>query len=191
MNESLKEIVVASGNRGKIKEIKRIFTGVSLSTMREAGFEGDVEETGKTFAENAYIKAKAVCDALGKPALADDSGLCVDALDGAPGLYSARYSGGGDAENRKLLLKNLNGVKQRSAHFECCVCLCLPDGRVFYGKGATYGTILEEERGENGFGYDCLFLSDDLKKSFGNATDEEKNSVSHRYRALCDLKRKL
>ncbi|MGN0813927.1 MAG: RdgB/HAM1 family non-canonical purine NTP pyrophosphatase [Candidatus Coproplasma sp.] len=191
MNDGLKEIVVASGNRGKIKEILKIFSDATLKTMREAGFEEDVEETGETFAENAYIKAKAVCDALNKPALADDSGLCVDALDGAPGLYSARYSGGGDKENRKLLLKNLDGITDRGAHFECTVCLCMPDGRVFYGKGATYGRILESEEGSNGFGYDPLFFSDDLQKSFGNASDEEKNSVSHRYRALCDLKSKL
>ena len=191
MNCDLKEIVVASGNHGKIKEILKIFSDATLSTMREAGFEEDIEETGETFAENAYIKAKAVCEALNKPALADDSGLCVDALDGAPGLYSARYSGGGDKENRKLLLKNLEGIADRGAHFECAVCLCLPDGRVFYGKGATYGRILEAEEGSNGFGYDCLFFSKDLQKSFGKASDEEKNAVSHRYRALCDLKSKL
>ncbi|MGN0818494.1 MAG: RdgB/HAM1 family non-canonical purine NTP pyrophosphatase [Candidatus Coproplasma sp.] len=191
MNGLMDEIVVASGNRGKIKEITRIFTDVKLLTMREAGFIGDIEETGTTFSENAFIKAKAVCDALKKPALADDSGLCVDALNGAPGLYSARYSGGGDSENRKLLLKELGGATNRSAHFECSVCLCLPDGRVYYGKGKTYGRILDKECGQNGFGYDSLFFSDDLNKSFGDATDEEKNSVSHRYRALCDLKSKL
>lgn len=191
MINDVKEIVVASGNRGKIKEIKRIFSDVNLMTMRDAGYDEDIEETGTTFAENAYIKAKAVCDALNKPALADDSGLCVDALDGAPGLYSARFSGGGDRENRKLLLKKLHGEENRRAHFECAVCLCMPDGRAFYGRGATYGRILESEQGENGFGYDSLFFSDDLQKSFGLASDEEKNSVSHRYRALCDLKEKL
>ena len=105
-----KKIVVASGNLNKIEEIKSIFTDVELVTMRQAGFTHDVEETGATFKENAYIKAKAVYDALGCAVLADDSGLCVDALDGAPGVYSARFSGGDSADNRALLLERMEGV---------------------------------------------------------------------------------
>ena len=110
-------IVVASGNRHKIEEIKAIFKGVKLVSMSEAGFTGDIEENGKTFKENAYIKAKAVYDAVKLPVLADDSGLCVDALDGAPGVYSARFSGGTSAENRALLLRRLEGIPNRRARF--------------------------------------------------------------------------
>ena len=122
--------------------------------------------------------------------LADDSGLCVDALDGAPGVFSARYSGGqgNDQGNRDLLLKNLQGVSDRRAHFCCAVALVSPDGKELVAEGKTYGKILYEETGTGGFGYDCLFESDDLHKSFGVATPEEKNAVSHRFRALKALK---
>lgn len=187
----LKKIAVASGNRGKIEEIKSIFTGVEIVTMQELGFDGDIPETGNSFKENAELKAKFIAEKFGVPALADDSGLCVDALNGAPGIYSARFSGGGEAKNRELLLKKLDGVTDRSAHFTCCVCLYLPNGKTYFGEGRTYGSILTEEKGENGFGYDRLFFSEDLKKSFGLADAEEKNGVSHRYRALCDLRNKL
>ena len=185
------KIVVASGNEGKIAEIKAIFKDAELVSMRELGFDEEIEETGKTFKENAKIKAYAVAKALNLPALSDDSGLCVDSLFGAPGIYSARFSGEGDEGNRKLLLKRLEHVSDRRAYFESAVCLCTPDGKTMFGEGRTHGKILWEEIGTNGFGYDCLFYSDDLKKSFGLATDEEKNSVSHRYRALCDLRNKL
>lgn len=185
------KIAVATGNSGKLKEIRKIFTGVELVSMRELGFDGDIEENGKTFRANALIKAEAIAERYGIPALADDSGLCVDALDGAPGIYSARFSGEGDAANRKLLLRKMENVADRSAHFECAVCLVLPDGRKFFGDGKTFGKILFEERGTGGFGYDSVFLSNDLNKSFGEATEEEKNSVSHRFRALEDLKKKL
>lgn len=187
----IKRIIVASGNKNKIREIKDIFKGVEIIPMQELGFDGDIDETGASFKENALIKAKFIAEKFSLPALADDSGLCVDALGGAPGIYSARFSGGGDGENRKLLLKKLDGVIHRGAHFESAVCLYLPDGTVYYGEGATYGSILFEETGENGFGYDSLFFSDDLKKSFGAASAEEKNSVSHRFRALSDLRNKL
>ncbi|MDE5548542.1 MAG: Non-canonical purine NTP pyrophosphatase, partial [Clostridia bacterium] len=121
---------------------------------------------------------------------ADDSGLCVQALGGAPGVFSARYSGGGDAENRKLLLKNLQG-KAREAYFASAVVLVFPNGETFTAEGKTHGRILLEETGENGFGYDSLFFSDDLNKSFGEAAEEEKNGVSHRGRALLSLAEKL
>lgn len=187
----LTKIVVASGNEGKIAEIKSIFTGVEIVSMHEMGFDGEIEETGKSFKENAKIKAEAVAKALNLPALSDDSGLCVESLHGAPGIYSARFSGEGDAANRALLLKRLENVVHRKAYFESAVCLCLPNGKTYFGQGRTYGKILHEEIGANGFGYDCLFYSDDLKKSFGLATEEEKNSVSHRYRALCDLRSRI
>ena len=185
------KIIVASGNAHKIEEIKSIFRGAELIPMTEAGFDGDIEETGKTFKENAFIKARTVCERLGVPVIADDSGLCVDALNGAPGIYSARFSGGGSAENRALLLKKMENITDRTAKFACAVCLYFPDGRYFFGEGYTYGKILLEEIGDKGFGYDTLFFSDDLGKSFGEAEESEKNSVSHRYRALQDLRSKL
>ena len=187
------KIVVASGNKHKTEEIRAIFKGVELVTMRDAGFDGDIEETGKTFKENALIKAREVCERIGLnvPVLADDSGLCVDALDGAPGIYSARFSGGDSADNRALLLKRMDGISHRRARFACAVCLYFPNGQYIIGEGYTNGRILFEEIGDKGFGYDSLFFSDDLQKSFGEATEDEKNSVSHRYRALCDLRGKL
>lgn len=187
----LKKIVVASGNKHKIEEIKQIFSDVEIISMKEMGFNEDIEENGKTFKENAYIKAYAVAKALNVPALSDDSGICVTALNDAPGIYSARYSGGNDADNRVLLLKNLEGATDRSARFECAICLCMPDGTAIYGEGRTHGEILFKDTGDHGFGYDCLFYSHDLNKSFGEASEVEKNGVSHRYRALCDLKSKL
>ena len=187
------KIIVASGNSHKIEEIRSIFKGVELVSMQEAGFDGDIEETGKTFKENALIKARAVSEALHSPlpVMADDSGLCVDALNGAPGIYSARFSGGTSADNRALLLKRMDNIPHRTAKFACTVCLYFPDGHYLFGEGFTHGRILFEEIGDRGFGYDPLFFSDDLNKSFGEAKESEKNSVSHRYRALQDLRSKL
>ena len=154
-----------------------------------------MEETGETFEENALIKARAVCKALNLPALADDSGLCVEALGGAPGVYSARFCGrhGDDKANNALLLEKLRGVpeQRRGAYFESCVAVCFPDGREITASGRTYGSILEEEAGEGGFGYDPLFESAELGKSFGLASAEEKNAVSHRGKALRALAEKL
>lgn len=185
------KIVAATGNAHKLREMREILSEFEILSAQEGGFSGDVEETGATFAENALLKAEAVCRATGLAALADDSGLCVECLGGAPGIYSARYSGGGDAENRALLLKNMQNCANRRAYFACAIALAFPDGKVLTAEGRTYGEILREERGEGGFGYDSLFYSDDLKKSFGEASEEEKNSVSHRGRALAELRRKL
>ena len=184
-NEKIR-LVVASGNKNKLREIAQIFTDFEVLSQKEMGFDEEVEETGATFAENALIKARAASAALGCMALADDSGLCVDALDGAPGIFSARYCGhhGSDEENRKLLLRNMQGVKDRKAHFTSAIAMVYPDGRELVAEGHTYGVILQEEVGNGGFGYDPIFFSDDLQKSFGVATAEEKNAVSHRYRAL-------
>ncbi len=184
------KLVVATGNVHKLREISQIFTEYEVVSQKTAGFDEDVEETGVTFEENALIKARAASKALGVIALADDSGICVEALSGAPGVYSARYCGchGKDKENRDLLLKNLQGVENRAAYFESAVALVYPDGKELVAHGRTYGKILYAEEGEGGFGYDCIFENDDLKKSFGVATAEEKNSVSHRYRALMALK---
>ena len=186
-----KKVVAATGNKNKVREFREVLKGWTVLTAAEAGFSGDVEETGSTFAENALIKARAVAAATHLPALADDSGLCVAALGGAPGVYSARYSGGDDADNRVLLLKNMQGVSDRRAYFASAIALCFPDGRELLAEGRTEGEILEEERGENGFGYDCLFFSCDLQKSFGEASDAEKNGVSHRGRALRALEQML
>ena len=147
-------------------------------------------------AENAIIKARAAAEALNLPALADDSGLCVAALGGAPGIYSARYAGGhgDDKKNREKLLAELGDEKNRAAYFRSAAALCFPQsmgGKTVTATGDTHGRILTREEGENGFGYDCLFYSDDLCKSFGVASAEEKNAVSHRFRALTALKEKL
>ena len=192
----MKTIVAASGNKAKIREIQEIFQGFTVIPMQEAGFWGDIEENGSTFTENALIKARAVSEKLGCIALADDSGLCMYALRGAPGIYSARYAGGhgDDKKNREKLLHELRGIENRAAYFRSAAALCFPQsmgGKTVTATGDTHGRILTREEGENGFGYDCLFYSDDLCKSFGVASAEEKNAVSHRFRALTALKEKL
>ena len=189
-------LVVATGNKHKLQEIQAIFKDVRVVSAREAGYLGDPEETGATFEENAIIKARAAAEALNLPALADDSGLCVAALGGAPGIYSARYAGGhgDDKKNREKLLAELGNEKNRAAYFRSAAALCFPQsmgGKTVTATGDTHGRILTREEGENGFGYDCLFYSDDLCKSFGVASAEEKNAVSHRFRALTALKEKL
>ncbi len=189
-------LVVATGNKHKLQEIQAIFKDVRVISAREAGYLGDPEETGATFEENAIIKARAAAEALNLPALADDSGLCVAALGGAPGIYSARYAGGhgDDKKNREKLLAELGDEKNRAAYFRSAAALCFPQimgGKTVTATGDTHGRILTREEGENGFGYDCLFYSDDLCKSFGVASAEEKNAVSHRFRALTALKEKL
>ena len=189
-------LVVATGNKHKLQEIQAIFKDVRVVSAREAGYLGNPEETGATFEENAIIKARAAAEALNLPALADDSGLCVAALGGAPGIYSARYAGGhgDDKKNREKLLAELGDEKNRAAYFRSAAALCFPQsmgGKTVTATGDTHGRILTREEGENGFGYDCLFYSDDLCKSFGVASAEEKNAVSHRFRALTALKEKL
>lgn len=189
-------LIVATGNKHKLQEIQAIFKDVRVVSAREAGYLGDPEETGATFEENAIIKARAAAEALKLPALADDSGLCVAALGGAPGIYSARYAGGhgDDKKNREKLLAELGDEKNRAAYFRSAAALCFPQsmgGKTVTATGDTHGRILTREEGENGFGYDCLFYSDDLCKSFGVASAEEKNAVSHRFRALTALKEKL
>lgn len=185
----MEKLVIATKNQGKLREFKKLLGDrFEVVSADQIGFFDDVEETGVTFEENSYIKAKAVFDFCGMNALADDSGLKVDALSGAPGVYSARYAGEDttDEKNYRLLLKNLEGEKNRAAHFETAITLITKD-KVYKAKGKTFGKILLVPVGEGGFGYDPVFFSDDLNKSFGEATMEEKNSVSHRYRAIVDL----
>lgn len=156
-------------------------------SLAEANVQCDPEENGKTFEENALIKAKAVSALTNLAVLADDTGLCVDSLGGEPGVHSARYateSGHNDKANRQKLLKNLIGTTNRAAHFECAVVVLYPDGRTIVTNGRVDGKILEQERGQNGFGYDSLFFATELGKTFAEATEQEKNAVSHRGRAL-------
>ncbi len=189
----MQTIVLASANKHKIKEFKEIFTDYNIVPMAEVGFCQDVEETGTTFYQNAMIKALALREYLDLKNLdyfviADDSGLCVNALNGAPGVYSARYSGDhNDTNNRAKLLQELNGVADRSAYFMCSIVMLDKDKNCYTGSGKVDGTILTEETGDKSFGFDCLFLSSDLNKCFGLCTPEEKNSVSHRGRAIQDL----
>ena len=186
------KIVAATTNAGKLKEMRNILSDFDVVSAADVGYFDDVEETGTTFMENALLKARAASRAIGLPVLGDDSGLCVDALNGEPGIYSARYSGKGMVENRQSLLKNLQGKSNRAAHFTCAMALVFPDGREYTVEGLTYGIIATEEQGgANGFGYDCLFVSDDLGKPFSMATAEEKNAISHRGRALQNLLSKL
>lgn len=186
------KIVLASGNKHKIKEIGAMLPEFEVVGYKDFGVDFEIEENGSTFYENALIKAKTVSETLGLPALADDSGICVDALNGAPGIYSARYAGDGDDNhNNQLLLKNMQGVTNRDAKFVCCMVFYKPNGEIVTATGETKGKILDDVYGENGFGYDPLFYSYDLNKCLGIATDQEKNTISHRFRALSALKGKL
>ena len=194
----MEKIVLASNNMHKVKEFKEILTYFEILTLKEVGFNEEIIEDGSTFYENSLIKARTVGEflkekGLNYSVLADDSGLEVDALNGAPGVYSARYAGvhGSDKANRDKLLAELQGKDNRNAHFSCVIVKYNPDGSHIYGEGKTFGRILEKEMGYDGFGYDCLFYSLDLNKSFGEATAEEKNGVSHRKRAIEELLKKI
>lgn len=182
------KLAIATNNQHKLQEIRAILgdSFEELLSLKDLGIDVDVEETGTTLEENALIKARAILALSGIATLADDTGLMVDALNGAPGVYSARYAGEehDDAKNRALLLKNLDGVKDRSAHFATVIALCYPDGKTLTATGRVNGEILLSERGTEGFGYDSLFFSTELGKTFAEATQAEKNSVSHRGRAL-------
>ncbi len=189
------DVVIATGNKGKVKEFKKLLKGCfdKVYSAAELGIPTDVEETGGTFAENSLIKARHVKAQTSMAALADDSGLMVDCLDGAPGVYSARYAGenADDQSNRKKLFSEMRGAADRSARFVCALTLILPDGEIITADGETKGHITESEEGSNGFGYDVMFFSDELGKSFGMADEAEKNSVSHRAKAAAALAEKL
>ena len=189
----MQKLVIATKNQGKLKEFKEILGDYfEVVAAADVGYYDDVEETGTTFEENSYIKAKAIYDFCHLPSLADDSGLMVDALNGEPGINSARYAGGhgDDKANYNLLLNKLEGVTDRRAKFVTALTLIL-DNDVIVTHGQTLGEILHTPVGEFGFGYDPVFFSYDLQKSFGVATAEEKNSVSHRKRAIDALLLKL
>lgn len=181
------KFVLASHNRGKLAEMQKILgdLGVEVVLQSDLGLELEPEENGATFAENALIKAQAVMEASGLPAIADDSGLCVDWLNGAPGVYSARYGGLDDDKARyTLLLQNMRGATDRAAHFHTSVVCCFPDGKVLQADGDCHGTIAFAPRGEGGFGYDPIFNVPSLRKTFAQLTAEEKNAISHRGNAL-------
>lgn len=183
------KLVLASKNQHKLVEMQTILGQLGLEVVLEqdVGVDVDVEETGTTFLENALLKAEAVCAASGMAAIADDSGLVVDALDGAPGVYSARYGGKhSDAERTALLLENMAQVpeEKRTARFVSAIACALPDGRVVTAQGSCEGVILFETRGNNGFGYDPIFYVPQLGKTFAEADSSEKNALSHRGKAL-------
>lgn len=188
-------IVIASNNKHKIAEIKQIIGGCfdNIYSLKELDVHIEVEETGSTFYDNALLKAKEICRLTGMAALADDSGLEVDALGGAPGVFSARFAGepSDDKKNNAYLLDKLKKVTDRRAAFVSCIVILFPSGEIVTAEGRTEGEIIFEEKGEGGFGYDPLFYSYDLKKTFGEATSEEKNRVSHRSRALASVRHKL
>ena len=185
------KIVVATNNQNKIREIREMFSplGFEVISQAEEGIDIDVEETGDTFAKNALIKARAAAMLTDNYVLADDSGLCVEALGGKPGVMSARYAGpdATDADKINKLLKALGDETDRRAKFVSAMAFIFPNGDELMTQGEVSGVILREPRGENGFGYDPVFFSDDLGKTFAEADAEEKNSVSHRGRALAAL----
>lgn len=189
-------MILASNNAHKLEEFRAIFAdmGIEIVSQREAGCDFEVDETGTTFEENAYLKAIAVTEATGQPAIADDSGLMVDALGGAPGVYSARYTGNhedSDEDRYRYLLKNLGDSEQRAARFVSCICLTFPNGDILRARGTCEGTILYTPRGENGFGYDPIFLPDGFDQSMAEIAPEGKNRISHRGNALKILKEEL
>lgn len=186
----MEKIVLATNNKHKLKEIKEVLNTYEILSLEDINFHEEIEENGKSFEENALIKAKTIRNFLkdNTKILADDSGLCCVFLNGEPGIYSARYGiDHDDKSNRDKVIANLKG-KDHKAYFECVLVLLEDDDNYKTFEGRTYGNIIEEERGDTSFGYDCIFLSDDLNKTFGEATDEEKNSCSHRGRALEKLK---
>ena len=188
------KFVLASHNKGKLKEMQEILgtLGVEVVMESDLGLALEVEETGCTFAENAMLKAKAVMEASGLPAIADDSGLCVDALGGAPGIYSARYGGlDTDQERYALLQQNLRGAMNRAAHFHTAIVCCFPNGDTLEAAGDCFGTIAYAPMGEEGFGYDPVFFVPEKRKTFAQLTGEEKNAISHRGNALRTFAEKL
>lgn len=189
------KFVLASKNQKKLVEMNTILSqlGIEVCSEADAGVDVEVEETGSTFEENSLLKARAVMEASGLPAVADDSGLCVDALNGAPGVYSARYGGPelDDTGRCRLLLENLRGQSPRTARFVSVITCCFPNGDVLTARGECPGTIAFAPMGEGGFGYDPVFFLPEKKKTFAQLTAEEKNAISHRGKALETFRARL
>ena len=185
------KLVLATKNSGKVVEFRRILAELGAKNLEVVGLDafpeiGDIEETGETFEENSLLKARTICKLTGLPALADDSGICVDALNGAPGLYSARYSGNGDAANNEKLLAALKDVPEenRGAYFICVAAYVRPDGYEKVEEGRFYGKIMHQVKGSGGFGYDPLFQPEGLNCSSAELSAEEKDAISHRGKAM-------
>ncbi len=191
----MERYVIATNNAHKLREIRAILENDTRAflSMEEAHIHTDPEETGTTFEENALIKARAACAASGLPAMADDSGICVDALNGAPGIHSARYCPGTDRERTEFLLKNMENVPdgQRQGRFVSAIACVYPDGTEFTVRGECEGVILREIRGEGGFGYDPVFFSPGDGCTFAEMPQARKNEISHRARALAAMKAAL
>ena len=191
----MEKIVFATANEGKVKEIKEILKDfpIEVVSMKEMGITADIEEDGTTFEDNSLIKARALSKLTGLPALADDSGLEVDYLNGEPGIYSARYLGRDtdyDYKNNYIIDKLSDAKdKERSARFVCVISLVLPDGREFVERGVVEGLIGYEQKGENGFGYDPIFYLPEYGKTSAELSSEEKNKISHRGKALSAMKK--
>ena len=183
------EIIVATKNLGKLKEIKKICPNISFKSLIDLDYQDDIIENGKTFKENAYIKAKTIALKYNKIVLADDSGLCVRALNYAPGIYSARFAGNhNDLENNKLLIEKLKGIEDRYAYFTCAMCLYIPNHDPIFVEGICEGEIKDEAKGKNGFGYDPHFYLPSLNKWMAELSPDEINKISHRGKALAKLK---
>ena len=182
------KLIIASNNKHKIKEIKQILGGKfeCILSLKEAGIAHETVEDGTTFLENAAKKAREIAEISGVAALADDSGICAHALDGAPGIMSARYSGehGDDEANNDLLLLNLSDKEDKSAHYTCAMVIAYPDGKEISAEGYMYGRIVNERRGDGGFGYDPLFVPDGEERTVAEMSEAEKNAISHRAKAL-------
>ena len=191
------KLLIASNNKGKIREIKSILGRHfdDVISLSEAGISLEVEEDGDTFEQNAMKKAVETMRLSGMPSLADDSGLAVDALDGAPGVYSARYAGthGSDEANNSLLLKNMEGVPRdkRGCAFVCCIAVAMPDGRTATARGECRGVLTDKPAGGGGFGYDPLFFCEEYGCTFGELDPEIKNGISHRANALNAISKEL
>ena len=187
-----KPLVLATRNQGKIEEFKKLLSGfpIEIKSLQDFGPIPPIVEDGETFEDNAYKKAHDTARMLGFPALADDSGLRVETLNGLPGVYSARYAGEGasDQENNLKLLEAMKGRENRDAAFECIIAIAVPRGPALIYEGRCEGQITHEMRGENGFGYDPIFYYPQGKKTFAQMSSDEKNSVSHRGKAMAELK---
>ena len=191
----MKSIILASNNKDKVKEVKEILKGYDIISMKEAGIDVDIEENGTTFEENALIKARAIMKLTYQITMADDSGLEIDYLNKAPGVYSARFMGHDtsyDIKN-KALIQKLEGVKgsDRSGRFVCAIAVCFPDGREIVKRGTMEGLIAEEIKGDNGFGYDPIVYLPEYGRTSGELAPEEKNKISHRGKALALIKEEL
>lgn len=189
------KIVAATNNKNKLREFKEILSplGYQIVSLKDLGIEIEVEETGKTFEENSMLKAKAILEATGMASLADDSGLEVDALGGEPGIYSARYCEGSDADRVAFLLDKMKDVPdgKRSARFVSAITLMFTDGDVVTARGTCEGKIAHKPAGKNGFGYDPIFFVESYGKTFAELSPEQKNMISHRGNALSELQRQL